>query len=101
MNLRIKNLRKPTEEEINHYHSDCGFSLCKIATCFDGTILNIEKLEGSFAKNGGPKYEVMAPNNFNFMPDFCHSLLCYNMLDVHERVNNSFLEACSPICLAV
>lgn len=46
----------------------------------------------------GPKYEVMAPEGFHFDRDETHSLLCFSLADLRERVAYQSFAPCIEDC---
>lgn len=53
----------------------------------------VEKLTSEMDRRQGLKYEVFAPDGYRF-DDELHSMVCYDMKDVRERIKYSTLDLC-------
>ncbi|VVC05152.1 Uncharacterised protein [uncultured archaeon] len=54
----------------------------------NGQLCTVEYLgEGK----GEPNYEVLAPENYQFVPDGVHSLLCETLTDMEVRIDGNEL----------
>ena len=51
-----------------------------------------------FEKPTHPKYEVMAPEGMRFMGEDLHSLLCFSIVDMMDRLKSQELEICPVDC---
>ena len=95
--MKVRRIRKAEKWEADHFRKfvDDTHPLEYVAET--DTALDI-MIEGLHEGPGEPQYEAMAPDGFHFDGDMVHSLICFSLKDVRERLTANDLEKCNATC---
>lgn len=92
--MKIKRIRRPTPDECKAYaNGGALYPLVRIVVCEHVELY----VEGLYEGKDQPKYEIMAPEGKHFLEE-CHSLLCFDMKDLRERIQYTDLIPCTDAC---
>lgn len=89
MRIKRANAEQKAVYRENDWHVYPLYGFVKIS----GQDCYVEDLRG-FSEKEEPKYEIIVPDGYIFVPDCLHTLLCYDLQDVRDRADGGGLEKC-------